>query len=1166
MGKASPAEVARRSQQSFVVGAALSCASFGALMEGIFPLLVPSLERRYHASALASAAVAGVPRCVIMLVYPLANFVAPVTLKKPERWLAAGALVAAAGCGVMALSNFTLDASYAGPARSFPAREVCDGDASGAEAWLEDGGAAQSAYGLLLLGSSLVGIGFVPIVAMLASFSIPRFPQVRIWHTAVASFHAGAGLGAALTLVALLFSVDLRAPSGDFRRIGAIYIPIIACGAALCAAFLSFCRVFPSRETMTVAGAAVAEQDPDLRAGRRGVDRRLNLFSCGGHVTTSALRLDGPSVHAGQVVIMRGGRSAHVLAALHDYASRLGHFLRRDPRLHLSLFVLCASEGFTDVAFLMAFKFLSLLANGASPAIVVLAVLPGSLWGRLELAHPRLADKAFRLFVLQLIGLFFLLVALVFVELRGACGAADVSAPPVSVAGACGCTPLGPYAPASALSNPPSAVCAQDGRTYASGCAIGCTSIGEDEVNTFGGCSAAVGGVAALGACDGGGDECGAGEKEAYEAFLLLACGLATCAFVAAKWTRKLCVELVGRRGAGYRAVSYGIFEHHAKLLGFLPALFCLPVLLDNSCEADRRGEDPAPLPEGCVAYRFHSLRDAFIGFTLSFAAISALAAFAFFAAAAIATDGAEGEDRRPSWIRESAASRGDAYERTRVFLINRIREASRATSGLSYSLDDTRPEVLVIPEEDMERRLRRAELAELGCLERLTLSVMDACLCSCCVRDVDSSDDLAGGGCCASCLGGGSAEARSRRRRGSLTREMVLNFVRRELHELAYSPRELEQLTRLFEAKAGGREGALTFKEFSEIVHLDLLGPGRTRKDVMRQFFRHIDGNRDGVIDLREFLLGFSYWREVLSQRADKYLFFFEIFDADHDGLLDVDEFAEVITHILAVEKNHAIKTHRNLAAIATLERKSLDSSVQRQEEETSIAAFAKAAFRAADVDRDGVLTLSELQTFISTVFGAGERQPFSDLEELRKVSFRLHEAQSAIHGRRLEVAGPSAPPGHDEEADFEILREGLRLLFDDDGRVFSDAVESLFLLYDRDDDATLSEEEFTRMIDRAFHLEAIVDDRLRSEAAQIAADIFAQVDIDGSGKLDLYEFKRWVQRKADMDLRASEFRQSEALSDGVRSSEESKRPSRSVRDVVVIEQAIISVDSHEF
>jgi len=43
-----------------------------------------------------------------------------------------------------------------------------------------------------------------------------------------------------------------------------------------------------------------------------------------------------------------------------------------------------------------------------------------------------------------------------------------------------------------------------------------------------------------------------------------------------------------------------------------------------------------------------------------------------------------------------------------------------------------------------------------------------------------------------------------------------------------------------------------------------------------LRQCFRHVDMNHDGRVDLREFLLGFSFWREHLSCRADKFVFFF--------------------------------------------------------------------------------------------------------------------------------------------------------------------------------------------------------------------------------------------------------------------------------------------------
>ena len=91
-----------------------------------------------------------------------------------------------------------------------------------------------------------------------------------------------------------------------------------------------------------------------------------------------------------------------------------------------------------------------------------------------------------------------------------------------------------------------------------------------------------------------------------------------------------------------------------------------------------------------------------------------------------------------------------------------------------------------------------------------------------------------------------------------------------------------------------------MSFATFGRIVNIRA---GTHSNAMIMQLFRNFDDDGDGVLTLREFLQGFSYWKEHLWSNTDRLFFFFTLFDTDRNGTLDRAEFTAMIRHIMAAQ-----------------------------------------------------------------------------------------------------------------------------------------------------------------------------------------------------------------------------------------------------------------------
>ena len=67
------------------------------------------------------------------------------------------------------------------------------------------------------------------------------------------------------------------------------------------------------------------------------------------------------------------------------------------------------------------------------------------------------------------------------------------------------------------------------------------------------------------------------------------------------------------------------------------------------------------------------------------------------------------------------------------------------------------------------------------------------------------------------------------------------------------------------------------------------------SQRATIQHLFEHFDEDSDGSLCLREFLQGFSYWKNTLTSTEDKLILFYNLFDKDKNGVMDREEFKQM-------------------------------------------------------------------------------------------------------------------------------------------------------------------------------------------------------------------------------------------------------------------------------
>jgi len=280
--------------------------------------------------------------------------------------------------------------------------------------------------------------------------------------------------------------------------------------------------------------------------------------------------------------------------------------------------------------------------------------------------------------------------------------------------------------------------------------------------------------------------------------------------------------------------------------------------------------------------------------------------------------------------------------------------------------------------------------------------------------------------------------------------RKTIARWLQDDLYTLNFTPRELRGLVDAFRTHADlttAHGQSMSLSTFVQVVHVlphnsteEAELEGRTANpalvvehlEVLTALFSQMDENLDGSLDLREFLLGFSYWRGQLASSSDRLLFAFSLFDTSRDGVLDKDEFLSMLIYMLQTGP-------RRLGFEDEQMRESVSSVVQ-------------AAFAEADVNGDGCIEVSELMEWLA-------RKP----EMAEKIGHDEQSVRALFSLFDLDSSGTLSP----SQFTALLLRSTDIALNSDDMR---DAalvmVDDVFAAVDKNKDGTISFEEFKRWV----------------------------------------------------------------------------------------------------
>merc|ERR1712232_1082916 len=156
--------------------------------------------------------------------------------------------------------------------------------------------------------------------------------------------------------------------------------------------------------------------------------------------------------------------------------------------------------------------------------------------------------------------------------------------------------------------------------------------------------------------------------------------------------------------------------------------------------------------------------------------------------------------------------------------------------------------------------------------------------------------------------------------------------------HESHFTKEQVRVLRHKFEHVATKHEPKWLVKEedFSELLHA--VGFDQTQEEVLHRLFAAFDGDKSGMIDMREYAIGLSAligdctWEE-------KARFAFEVYDLDNSGLISKDEMVHMLCSL----------THM------------LEDDVNKAKEKQAIVDFVDKVFEESDLSHDNQLSLPE-------------------------------------------------------------------------------------------------------------------------------------------------------------------------------------------------------------
>jgi Ca2+-binding EF-hand superfamily protein len=125
----------------------------------------------------------------------------------------------------------------------------------------------------------------------------------------------------------------------------------------------------------------------------------------------------------------------------------------------------------------------------------------------------------------------------------------------------------------------------------------------------------------------------------------------------------------------------------------------------------------------------------------------------------------------------------------------------------------------------------------------------------------------------------------------------LVQKFIKSDTFSLGFSEKELKHLVALFKRECDDQGNETMSREkFMQIISFGSSSHVKNQEEIslLNILFDHFDRDEDGKLNLREFLIGVSFWKQLSSSADDKIVFFFNLFDKDRDGKLTKVEVAQ--------------------------------------------------------------------------------------------------------------------------------------------------------------------------------------------------------------------------------------------------------------------------------
>jgi len=348
---------------------------------------------------------------------------------------------------------------------------------------------------------------------------------------------------------------------------------------------------------------------------------------------------------------------------------------------------------------------------------------------------------------------------------------------------------------------------------------------------------------------------------------------------------------------------------------------------------------------------------------------------------------------------------------------------------------------------------------------------------------------------------------------------------------------RDIKETLTLF-AEAADKNGYVSEEKFDDVFEAMIEDPHPDLEDTLDTLYNAFDENGDGVLDVRELMIGLI----VLSggDMHTKAIAAFKLFDLDNSNTIDKKELE---TYLKSV--------YRIMYAI--------DSSIEKQtgvDAATLASQSATLAFQEADSDHNGVITWDEFQNWY---MGTQQKKTSSfssegmSLQEIREITGlgsldvtdvleRIADATNSdglvtrekfqatfedISGSKvsespklykaLGIIYNALDTNGDNVLDFTELASGISLFT---GGSHSSKTSAQFALYDYDGNGSISEVEMERFLTSVFKVMYSAEPQTQAEmggltpaqlAKKTAARAFEEADLDKNGSISYAEFVAW-------------------------------------------------------